>query len=80
MRYLVNLSYNGSTFYGYQIQRNNLTVEGEIERVLSKVLNTNINTIGASRTDKGVHAYNQYCHFDCDKDLNLKKIQIDFIK
>ena len=74
MRYLVNLSYNGSIFYGYQIQKNKLTVEGEIERVLSKILNTNINTIAASRTDKGVHANNQYCHFDYDKKINTKQL------
>ena len=73
MRYLINLSYNGSLFYGYQIQNNKITVEGEIEKTLSKILNTNINTIAASRTDKGVHAINQYCHFDYDKRINLKK-------
>lgn len=74
MRYLVNLSYDGSRFYGYQIQKNKVSVEGELERVLSKILNTKINTIGSSRTDRGVHAVNQYCHFDFDKKLDLKKI------
>ena len=38
MRYLINLSYNGNKYYGYQIQNNEVTVEGEIERVLSKIL------------------------------------------
>ncbi len=70
MRYLINLSYDGSHFFGYQIQDNEITVEGEIERVLSKILNTSINTIASSRTDKGVHAINQYCHFDYDKELD----------
>ena len=74
MRYLINLSYNGSLFYGYQIQNNKVTVEGEIEKTLSKILNTKINTIAASRTDRGVHALNQYCHFDYDKSINLKKL------
>lgn len=74
MRYLINLAYDGSKFYGYQIQKNKITVEGEIERVLSKILNKNINTIAASRTDKDVHANNQYCHFDYDKNLDIKKI------
>ena len=55
MKYLINLSYNGSKYYGYQIQKNKDTVEGEIEKVLSKIFNRSINTIGASRTDKGVH-------------------------
>lgn len=74
MKYLINLSYNGSKYYGYQIQKNKDTVEGEIEKVLSKIFNTNINTIGASRTDKGVHALNQYCTFEFTKDLNSKKL------
>lgn len=75
MRYLINLTYDGSLFYGYQIQNNNKTVEGELEKVLSKILNTNINTVGSSRTDKGVHAINQYCHFDYDKKIELKKLK-----
>ena len=73
MRYLVNLSYDGSKFYGYQIQKNKTTVEGEIERVLSKLLNTKINSVGSSRTDRGVHSLDQYCHFDTDKKLDLRK-------
>ena len=67
MRYLVNLSYDGSKFYGYQIQKGKTTVEGELEKQLSKIFNKKINTIGASRTDREVHAINQYCHFDADK-------------
>ena len=74
MKYLVNLSYNGSKYYGYQIQKNKDTVEGELERVLSKIFNSSINTIGASRTDRGVHAINQYCTFDVEKDVNVKKL------
>ena len=75
MRYLINLSYNGSSFYGYQIQRHKLTVEGELERVLSKILNTDINTIAASRTDRCVHALNQYAHFDYEKNIDLKRLK-----
>lgn len=74
MKYLVNLSYNGSKYYGYQIQKNKITVEGQIEKVLSKIFNSNINTYGTSRTDKGVHANNQYCVFEVDKDINAKNL------
>ena len=75
MRYLINLSYDGSKFYGYQIQKKDITVEGELEKVLSKVLNETIKTLGASRTDRGVHALNQYCHFDYEKKLDLNKLK-----
>lgn len=74
MKYLINLSYNGSKYYGYQIQKNKDTVEGELEKVLSKIFNRSINTIGASRTDRGVHAINQYCTFEVDESINTKKL------
>lgn len=74
MKYLINLSYNGSKYYGYQIQKNKITVEGQIEKVLSKIFNDNINTLGTSRTDKGVHANNQYCVFEVNKDVNTKNL------
>ena len=75
MKYLINLSYNGNEFYGYQIQNNKLTVEGELEKSLSKILNRKINTLGCSRTDKGVHALNQYCVFEYEDKLNIKKLK-----
>ena len=74
MRYLINLSYNGNKFYGYQIQNNEVTVEGEIEKVLSQILNTTINTVASSRTDRYVHAKNQYCHFDYDKEIDTDQL------
>lgn len=74
MRYLINLSYNGNKFYGYQIQNNEVTVEGETEKVLSQILNTTINTVASSRTDRYVHALNQYCHFDYDKEIDTDQL------
>lgn len=74
MRYLVNISYDGSDYYGFQIQKNKKTIEGEIESVLSKILNDNINIIGCSRTDKGVHAKDFYFHFDTLKEINIDKL------
>ena len=43
MRYLVNLTYDGSKYYGYQVQNDKKTVEGELEKVLSKIFNKPIN-------------------------------------
>lgn len=74
MKYLINLSYNGNYFYGYQIQKNKITVEGELEKCLSKILNTNVNTLASSRTDKNVHALNQFCTFEIDKNIDTKKL------
>lgn len=73
MRYLINLTYDGSKFYGYQVQNNKLTVAGELDKCLSTIFNKKIKSVGASRTDKGVHAINQYVHFDAE-DFNTSKL------
>jgi tRNA pseudouridine38-40 synthase len=75
MKYLINLEYDGSKFHGYQTQKSKLTVEGEIEKNLSKIFNENINALASSRTDKGVHALDQYCHFESNKFINPKKLK-----
>lgn len=67
MRYLMTFSYDGSNFYGYQKQNNERTVQGEIEKVLTKINGNNKVLISASgRTDRGVHAINQKAHFDME--------------
>ena len=67
MKYLIEIAYDGSKFYGFQKQNNKDTVQGEIESVLSKILNEKIKTTGASRTDRGVHAYSQFITFETNK-------------
>ncbi len=74
MKYLLNLSYDGSKFYGFQIQKDKNTVCNELERVLSIIFNRSIKVTGSSRTDRGVHAYNQYVHFE-EKETDLKKLK-----
>ena len=74
MRYLVNISYDGTNYYGFQIQKDKVTIEGEIERKLSKILNRDIKITGCSRTDKGVLANDFYFHFDYDDIINTKKL------
>lgn len=75
MRYLVNISYDGTNFYGFQIQNDVRTVEGELTNVISKILNEDIKIVGCSRTDRGVHANSFYFHFDSSKDLDLEKLK-----
>lgn len=75
MRYLVNISYDGTNFYGFQVQNDKRTIEEEIEEKLSKILNKETKIIGCSRTDKGVHANDFYFHFDSEKDLDINKIK-----
>lgn len=64
MRYFVELSYIGTPFKGWQIHPNTVSVQGVIEQALSKILKEKIKIIGSSRTDAGVHAQQQFIHFD----------------
>ena len=76
MRYLINFSYDGSMFNGYQKQPNLRTVQGCLEDAL-KFINGGccIDIHSSGRTDKGVHAYNQYAHFDMDRSITLYKLK-----
>lgn len=74
MRYLITFSYDGSQFYGYQKQHNQRTVQEEIEKVLSKINNSNVSISASGRTDAKVHALNQTAHFDFNKKIETKKI------
>jgi len=69
MKYLVTISYDGSKFNGLQKLKNEKTVQGELERVLSKVDEEFVSVKAAGRTDKGVHALEQICHFELKKEL-----------
>lgn len=75
MRYLLNLKYDGSYFYGFQIQKDEITVEGTLEEILSKIFNEKINLVGCSRTDRGVHALDFYAHFDSSKEKDVEVLK-----
>jgi len=82
MKYLVSLSYDGSKFNGFQRLNNEITVQGELERVLTKLNKEAVIVKGAGRTDKGAHALDQKCHFNLDLVLepyNLMRAVNDLI-
>ena len=64
MRYLLELSFNGANYHGWQIQPNSVSVQETIEKCLSTILNTKINIVGAGRTDAGVHSLGQVFDFE----------------
>ena len=69
MRYKLTICYDGSDFYGFQRQRELISVQECLESALSTKLNTPISTVCAGRTDAGVHALGQVVHFDYDGEL-----------
>jgi tRNA pseudouridine38-40 synthase len=58
-RIRLDLHYDGSAFYGWQLQPGARTVQGEIERVASRLFDVPTRVIGSGRTDRGVHATGQ---------------------
>lgn len=69
VRVLVNISYQGSQFLGFQIQNNGRTVQQQFEKILKRMHKRHIRIHPSSRTDRGVHALEQYFHFDTE--LNI---------
>lgn len=75
MRYLINFSYDGTNFYGYQKQPKKRTIQNEFEDVLKQINGGREVPIYASgRTDAGVHALNQRAHFDLDREMDPDKL------
>lgn len=66
MRYFFEVAYNGTNYAGFQIQQNANTIQAEVERALQICLRRTLKLTGASRTDAGVHAYQNYFHSDLD--------------
>lgn len=63
------LEYDGTNYVGWQRQENGRSIQGEVERVLAKVLREEIDVIGAGRTDAGVHARGQAANFHTQSSL-----------
>lgn len=80
MRYKVVIKYDGTNYYGFQKQKDKITIQSELEKVLNKIFNESINITGCSRTDKKVHANYFVFHFDSDKEKNISKLMISMNK
>lgn len=65
-RYVLEIAYKGTNYAGWQIQPNAHTVQAELEQALKIVFRQEISTVGAGRTDAGVHASQLFVHFDYD--------------
>lgn len=71
---VLTLSYEGLNFLGYQKNKAGPSIEEALEKALFQILQEKPILQAASRTDKGVNAFNQIVNFYCRKDLDLKKM------
>lgn len=65
-RYFLEVAYKGTRYSGFQVQQNAITVQSEVEKALQTLHRKSIGVTGSSRTDAGVHAQQNYFHFDAD--------------
>ena len=72
-RYLLAFSYDGGSFHGYQIQPNATTVQSILQDKLSLLWGYKLEIVGSSRTDTGVHAHQQFAHFDLPEGKKVKE-------
>jgi tRNA pseudouridine38-40 synthase len=68
-RYFLELSYKGTAYSGFQVQANANSIQAEIEKAFSIYFRQPVLMTGASRTDAGVHARQNYFHFDFEETI-----------
>ena len=76
-RYQILIEYVGSSFIGWQVQAKGKTIQGLIQKKISKLLKEKIILFGSGRTDSGVHAIEQSAHFESKKKITK---QYKFLK
>ena len=68
------VAYDGTAYHGWQLQPGAPTIEGELNKALSRLLGEQIKVIGASRTDSGVHALGNVAVFDTECRIPAEKL------
>jgi tRNA pseudouridine38-40 synthase len=73
-RYFLEVAYKGTRYAGSQVQANAVSVQYELEKALEVYFRQPVPLTGSSRTDAGVHANQNFFHFDLEKELNPRAI------
>ncbi len=68
------VAYDGTEYHGWQLQDNGNSIEAELNRAILEVLGEEVQVIGASRTDAGVHAYGNVAVFDTQTRIPGEKV------
>jgi tRNA pseudouridine38-40 synthase len=73
-RYFLEVSYKGTRYSGFQVQNNAVTIQSEVEKALETYYKTKISLTGSSRTDTGVHASQNFFHFDFEGNIYSEQL------
>ena len=74
MKYLITVSYDGSKYYGFQRLNDLPSIQKELEDALSVINKDKVYVKGSGRTDRGVHAIGQRCHFELKCDIPCERL------
>lgn len=74
MRYFIELAYKGTNYHGWQYQPDAESVQETLNKALSLLLKTDIDIVGAGRTDTGVHAKQMFAHFDIEAEIDTPQL------
>ncbi|MFP9098481.1 tRNA pseudouridine(38-40) synthase TruA [Flavobacterium sp. RHBU_24] len=76
MRYFIEFAYNGKNYCGWQYQPHSPSVQETLNKAVSTLLRTEIDVVGAGRTDTGVHAKQMFAHFDHEGDIDTDALTL----
>lgn len=74
-RFKLTIEYDGAPFRGWQVQDNDLTVQGVLEKAVKALSGETVRVHGAGRTDAGVHAKGQVAHIDLTKPFRTDQVR-----
>lgn len=69
------IQYDGTDFHGWQVQENDRTIQGELERVIGTLEDAPVNVVGSGRTDAGVHAEGQVANVIVNRPFTPEKLR-----
>ena len=74
MKTVLQLSFRGSAYSGWQVQPNAVSVQKTVQDAVEAVLEHDVKLTGCSRTDAGVHANAYICHLDCEAHIPCDRL------
>ena len=75
MNYKLLIQYDGTDFHGWQVQNNDRTIQGELERVIGTLEDAEVKVVGSGRTDAGVHAEGQVANVFLNRPFTPDKLR-----
>ena len=75
MNFKLTIQYDGTDFHGWQVQENDRTIQGELQRVIGTLEGGSITVHGSGRTDAGVHAEGQVAHVFLNRPFTPEKLR-----